>query len=601
MRSAERTHHRRGSRLRGLRRARLLVVFAASAATCAVISPGIASAAAQGETRVIVRLRPGMEAVVREQVRALDGTVEGALPLIDGLIVDLPHGASVRLASSSAVVALTPDGSLDFLGDEWKPDKDLGAFYTINKSIGAQDLWSRRDVDGATYTGAGIGVALIDSGVVPVDGLRTPGKVINGPDLSFESQSPDVRYLDTFGHGTHMAGIIAGRDDAVKPGLEHLSSNFVGVAPGAHIISIKVAAADGATDVSQVIAAIDWVVTHRDDPGLNIRVLNLSFGTTALQPYQLDPLTYAVEQAWLEGIVVVVAAGNEGAEGTSLTNPAIDPYVIAVGASDHAGTENRRDDLVAAFSSVGGPSRGPDLVAPGRSVVSLRAPGSWLDERHATARVGDGSGRFFRGSGTSQAAAVISGAVALVLDERPELTPDQVKYVLTANADLITGSATAQGAGLLDLKDIRKIDPRLAPEQTFERAQGTGSLELARGGSHVADPETGVELTGEFDFFGRPWDAASWTAASAAGTAWSGGTWIGAILTGSDWDGTSWTGKTWRAAIWLDSDWTGKTWRSDLWSGKTWRDSSWTGKTWRDATWSGKTWRDATWSGSVWR
>ncbi|MGZ5380113.1 MAG: S8 family serine peptidase, partial [Mycobacterium sp.] len=371
-------------------------------------------------------------------------------------------GASAERPRARFVLASVVTGSrtVDFLADAWKPDKDLGSFYMVNKSIGSQDVWGRSDSRGAKYTGAGIGVALIDSGVVAVEGLRTPGKVINGPDLSFESQDPQLRYLDTFGHGTHMAGIIAGRDSVVKSGNENDSNNFVGVAPGAHIVSVKVAASDGATDVSQVIAGIDWVVAHRNDPGLNIRVLNLSFGTASVQSYQVDPLAFAVEQAWRSGIIVVVAAGNDGAAGTILNNPAIDPYVIAVGAADHAGTEKRDDDRLADFSSVGSPTRAPDLVAPGRSLVSLRAPGSWLDEQYASARVAYGKGepRFFRGSGTSQAAAVVSGAVALLLDERPALTPDQVKYVLKANADVIAGSRTAQGAGLIDLKDIQKVD-----------------------------------------------------------------------------------------------------------------------------------------------
>jgi serine protease AprX len=509
---------------------------------------------------------------------------------------------STSVASAARVDATTDDTSVRLLGDNWKPDKDLGSFYTLTKTIGAQDMWSRSDSLGAKYTGAGIGVALIDSGVVPVEGLTVPGKVINGPDLSFDSLTPELRHLDSYGHGTHMAGIIAGRDAAVKEGNENDSTNFVGVAPGAHIVSVKVAASDGATDVSQVIAAIDWVVAHRNDPGLNIRVMNLSFGTTALQSYQLDPLAYAVEQAWLKGIVVVVAAGNDGSAGTTLNNPAINPYVIAVGASDHSGTQARDDDRLADFSSVGGWRRAPDVVAPGRSVVSLRAPGSYLDERYSTARVTyNGSTRFFRGSGSSQAAAVVSGVAALLLDEQPTLTPDQVKFLLKANADRIGGSWIGQGAGLVDLKDIAAISPTWAPIQKFTRSTGTGSLELARGGSHVADATTGVELIGEFDIFGRAWNGAAWAAASANGTAWTGGMWNGSTWTGDGWGGTSWTGKTWRSTVWTDNDWTGKTWRAEIWDGKTWRGSEWTGKTWRDSTWTGKTWRDSTWTGRVWR
>ena len=155
--------------------------------------------------------------------------------------------------------------------------------------------------------GQGVDVALIDSGVAPVQGLTAPGKVINGADLSFEQGADHLRYMDTYGHGTHLAGLIAGRDADWSPSNH---DSFSGVAPDARIVNVKVANAMGATDVSQVIAAIDWVVQHKNDNGMNIRVLNLSFGTDGVQNYVLDPLTYAAEVAWRKGIVVVAAAGN---------------------------------------------------------------------------------------------------------------------------------------------------------------------------------------------------------------------------------------------------------------------------------------------------
>ena len=175
---------------------------------------------------------------------------------------------------------------------------DPYSMQNVTAGDGAQAWWT------AGYTGKGVDVAVIDTGVAPVAGLSSPGKVINGPDLSLESQSPNLQYLDTDGHGTFMAGLIAGNDG--QPG------GYRGVAPDARIVSLKVGVADGGADVSQVIAAIDWVVQHRNDNGMNIRVLNLSYGTNSSQPYALDPLAYAVEQAWKAGIVVVAAAGNSG-------------------------------------------------------------------------------------------------------------------------------------------------------------------------------------------------------------------------------------------------------------------------------------------------
>ena len=161
------------------------------------------------------------------------------------------------------------------------------------------------------YTGKGVDIALIDTGVSPVEGLNTPGKIVYGPDLSLESQSPALRNLDTNGHGTFMAGLIAGRDSTVTaPYSAAPASAYRGMAPDARIISLKVATADGGADVSQVIAAIDWVVQHAHDPGFNIRVINLSYGTNSKQSYGVDPLAYAAEQAWKKGIVVVAAAGQ---------------------------------------------------------------------------------------------------------------------------------------------------------------------------------------------------------------------------------------------------------------------------------------------------
>src|ERR1700686_4358755 len=130
----------------------------------------------------------------------------------------------------------------------------------------------------------------MDSGVAPRNGLKTPGKAVNGPDLSFESQVPSLQYLDTCGHGTHMAGIIAGRDSSVTSVSSNDTTHFLGMAPDAQFVSLKVADARGQTDVSQVLAAIDWVVQHQNDPGMNIRVLNISYAAISNKKYVLDPL-----------------------------------------------------------------------------------------------------------------------------------------------------------------------------------------------------------------------------------------------------------------------------------------------------------------------
>src|SRR5687768_4524857 len=396
---------------------------------------------------VIIRREPGAPLDLESLVQRAGGSVRSALPLIQGVAATVPADQVPLLELESGVVEVTTDATLtldvpspmtgwasgqaafDFVEQDFGKAHGGSSFSSLTTDnlaqvTGADKAWR-------TSTGKGVDVALIDSGVLPVPGM---GTVVNGPDLSFDSQAPELRHLDAFGHGTHLAGLINGKGDGIR-----------GLAPDSRIVNVKVAASNGAADVSQVIAAIDWVVQHRNRDGLNVRVLALAFGTDGVQPYEIDPLAYAAEVAWRRGIVVVVSAGNQGATASSLTNPARDPFVLAVGASEPHGTFTTGDDTVAEFSNRGSSARGVDLVAPGRSLVSLRAPGSFVDQRYAEGRVGD---RFFRGSGTSQSAAVVAAAAAVVLEEHPEYSPDDVKWMLRASAkSLPMSDAQAQGAG----------------------------------------------------------------------------------------------------------------------------------------------------------
>jgi serine protease AprX len=548
-----------------------------------------------GSEDVIVRTATGQDATTAEAaVRRAGGTVLRPLAVISGFAAQVPRDALSTISGMPGVVEVTTDGSIRMTADSWT---DVGAKTSVGAikiAAGGSKGPASGGPDTASLTGDGIGVALIDSGVAPVEGLDQPGKVINGPDLSFESQAANLRQIDTYGHGTHMAGIIAGSDPATPAG----TARFDGVAPGAHIISIKVAAADGASDVSQVIAAIDWVVTHHNDKGLNIRVLNLSFGTDSTQDELLDPLSYAVEAAWRQGIVVVVAVGNDGATATRVTMPAANPYVIAVGAVDPNGTVTRADDTVATFSSRGSTTRHADVLAAGRSVVSLRAPGSYIDTNYPGARVADDTGqlRYFRGSGTSQATAVVSGTVALLLQQRPTLIPDQVKRLLMQTADPLTGAdPVAEGAGQIDIAGAAAAVPIVDPSQKWPAATGLGTLEGARGSAHVADSLTGAVLTGERDIFGAPWVPRTWTAAAKVGKAWTGGTWNGDVWTGSDFSGTSWAAQTWGSQTWSALTWSGQTWTARTWSSAVWSGSGWTARTWSARTWSARTWSAASW------
>jgi serine protease AprX len=497
-------------------------------------------------------------------------------------LVSAALGAAAGTASADA----TPAGAAD-LG--YDPATDEGGLAWIERMLRVEYAWN------AGITGTGVDVALIDSGVARVPGL-TSGNVLDGPDLSFESQHADVRHQDTFGHGTHMASIIAGRDAAAAPASYAPASAggaFTGIAPDARVVSLKVAAADGAADVSQVIAAITWVTQHAHDGGLNIRVLNLSYGTDSTQVTASDPLAYAVEQAWRAGIVVVVAAGNDGTNRSALADPATDPYVLSVGADDPNGTLAVLDDTVPAFAQRGTSERRVDVIAPGVHVLGLRAPNGYVDQTNPAGRVGT---RFIRGSGTSQATAVASGVAALVLQKFPDATPDQVKYLLRDSAAALPAAPDLwEGLGVLDVKNALSGEPSLAPVQRHTPATGAGTLEGARGSSHVALEET--VLTGERDIFGQAWTPGTWAAAVAAGTAWTGGTYNGSTWTGDGWGAG---GIGWDAASWDGDDWTSRTWVSRTWVSRTWVDQGWDSRTWVDSDWSSRTWVSRTWVDDAW-
>ncbi len=382
------------------------------------------------------------------------------------------------------------------------------------------------------------------------------------------------------------------------------------MAPDARIVNVKVGDAHGAVDVTQVIAAIDWVIEHRNDNGMNIRVINLAYGTDGTQAYEVDPLSLAVERAWHAGIVVVVAAGNDG-NAAALRNPATNPYVIAVGAAENTGSHNLiGDDIVTGFSNCGTSQRFVDLVAHGKSIVSLRNPGSYADEFYPEAVVADG---FFLGSGTSQAAAVVTGAVALLLDQRPELTPDQVKQLLAHDTALnLEGeSFMCQGGGNLNLTAAftAATPTATSADQTYEPSTGGGSLEAARGSDHVYD--NGVPLEGEIDIMGNPWTGYDCTTTTtgkgknrvttvSCDSLWNGGDFNGASWSGASWSGASWSGASWSGASWSGASWSGASWSSKTWSGASWSGASWSGASWSGASWSGASWSGASWSGLSW-
>ncbi len=545
------------------------------------------------------------------------------------VIVGVGVVASPALLSTTAFAADAPKGTIKVQKDVWGDTRadavskdysgrydaarDPGSLFNVTTAIGAREVWKQTDASGRSITGRGVTVALLDSGLAPVSGLDGADKVVQGPDLSLEAGSEGLRGLDTFGHGTHLGAIIGGadpvdRDSKTGAPKPKETGQLLGVAPDAGLLSLKLATANGSTDVSQVIAGLDWISQHAEDQGMNVRVVNLAFGTDSLQPYQLDPLAAAAENAWHHGIVVVVSGGNEGQDAGRLTDPAMDPYVIAVGAADpQLRVDGWKSPVVADFSNSGSEQRHVDLIAPGKSITSLRDPGSFVDVHHPEGLVeGDETGRLFRGSGTSQAAAVVSGAAALMLQANPTLTPDQVKAALIATARPVKDiSPLLQGAGELDVQAAVKVSRPPASGavpaamQRYAVASGAGSLEAARGGSNLVGP-SGEVLAGELDVQGNPFDSARWSTASAAGASWSGGTWNGARWSGDGWDSARWSDAAWLSARWSSARWSSARWSAAGWEAANWDSARWSSARWSDASWASSDWDSARWSSARW-
>jgi subtilisin family serine protease len=579
----------------------LTAAVATASASLSVAAASLPAGPSSPPTQVIVRGAPGSQAIVDRDITEAGGRITEQIPLITASAAEVPAGALTWLSGQPGIAEVTPDGPVQLASASYSPTTDPGSLYNVEQSLGVDQAWQEG------YTGSGVGVALIDTGVTPVKGLAGPGQIVNGPDLSSDSGAASLRYLDANGHGTFMAGIIAGRDPGATPAdYAGDSTDFLGIAPNAHIVNVKVGSANGAVDVSQVLAAIDWVVMHRDDPGLNIRVLNLSFGTDSTQSYLVDPLAYAAEVAWHDGIVVVAAAGNQGSSSTQLDDPASDPYVLAVGASQGSGSSLG----VAPFSSAGSSSRSPDVVAPGTSIESLRDRGSVIDDEYgSTAEVGS---RWFLGSGTSESTAVVSGLAALLVQENPAATPDQIKAVLTLTATPVAG-ASPLVAGNGEVSAATAVSASLpAAVQSYSESTGTGSLEAARGSLHVT--LHGVVLSGEQDIFGDAVDTASLATAEGNADSWSGGIWNGAVWSGSHWVRSTigahwayaaWTSGSWAGVPWADVTtmtgyWTGTSWSGTRWSGTSWSGTSWSGTSWSGTRWSGTSWSGTSWSGTSW-
>ncbi|HYG57745.1 MAG TPA: S8 family serine peptidase [Symbiobacteriaceae bacterium] len=406
----------------------LIVLFAVTLGSTVSANPGqeharahpalVKMAGERPDERVRVIVQAQRDQVLTERDMPAGASRGRDLAFINSRVLELPARAALQLASHPKVRFITPDSVTRLTA---VVDGDLATTYPVTTGL-------QSSLRFGGWQGQGVGVAVLDSGIS------------NHPDLwdsrvDVVVQGIDLGADDAYGHGTHIAGIIAGNS---------ADGRYIGMAPRARVYNIKIADNQGLATESDLIAGLEWV--YNNGRALNIRVVNISSQSGLAQSYHTAPLSAAVQMLWFKGIVVVVSAGNAGdAPGAMYYPPANDPFVITVGALNENGTTNRTDDTLAAFSSRGVTQDGftkPDVLAPGHRIVSTMADGSYLGTARPD-RIVDGS--YLQLSGTSMAAPVVAGAVATLVGFRPTLKPDEVKWLVTnlTYGNLETGALDA--------------------------------------------------------------------------------------------------------------------------------------------------------------
>jgi serine protease AprX len=464
------------------------------------------------EVSVIVVAENSMNAV-EKIVKRLGGETTKKLGIINALTVQIPSGKALELSRYPEVRWISPDVSIDQTDC---PDCiDTGNLKSVYlETIGATRLWNE-----APYMqGQNERVAYADSGFFPHVDLRemnNPSSPLRIKGVNF-SHAPSI--LDLYGHGTHIAGLIAGNGNGSD-------GSYMGVAPQAYLQSVKVCGGLGACFTSDVIEGLQWINEHGHN--LGIRVVNISINSAVQESYLTNPLCAALEILWFNGYVVVVSAGNRAE--SALYPPANDPFLITVGATDDHGTPLIEDDTMAVFSAYGTTTDGftkPDLVAPGVNMVSLmNSKTSILALQHPDHRLPEYTaplGGYFNMSGTSMSSAIVSGAIALLLQDEPDLNPDQVKFRLmatAAKADRWPGyDPYRAGAGYLDIYSAVHAN-------TFETAN-TGVLF-----SRLIVLGPGVTNWGSVNWGSVNWGSVNWGSVNWGSVNW------GSVNWGSDYWG----------------------------------------------------------------
>lgn len=508
---------------------RMTLVRRTAALLCALGAALPAAAAAAPHPEYLVQLGSGVSAAAGEHaIRDAGGHVTRDLHIIDAYGARLSDGALQRLRARPEVAAVTANARMT--SSAAKPSSTTTTttgltgttlLTAFNQSLGTDKIWT------STYaaTGKGVTVAVIDTGIAgDLPDFRTSQSDGTSRVIASVVANPDAESArDGYGHGTHVAGLIAG-NGFNRPTGDTLYGKYAGTAPDARLVSIKASDEHGNATLLDVIYGLQFAVDYRSTYG--IRVVNLSLESTVPQSARTDPLDAAVEQAWLHGLVVVTAAGNRGTASDAVSYaPGNDPYAISVGAVDDRATKSTRDDILASWSSRGTTQDGyrkPEVLAPGAHMVSTLAPGSEFAGLCATCVV---SGQYIRLGGTSMSAAVASGVVADLLQVHPTWTPDQVKAALMGTARTVSNVGKEIAADL-----AIRIDATTLANPNLGLTPNT-----------LVDP-----VTGDVDYTKASWSKASWSsAADPLKASWSKASWsVGAV----DPARASWSKASWSAS-----------------------------------------------------
>ncbi len=504
---------------------------------------------------VIVYTEPGAESVVDGVVP--EGVETTALPGFDAVAAYLTGDEIDALAAAGCVELIVADNPV--FGFDYASSLDI-----TNLAIGLDKVAAPADGGPA---GAGVGVAILDSGIATTSDLAD-SRIVGWKDFVNKARRP----YDDAGHEGAVAGLIGGDGTASLPLDQggYAAVQFRGVAPQADIIGVKVLDSTGQGRASSVMAGILWSIAHRDK--YNIRVLNLSIGSNPVAPADFDPIAKAVEFAWKHGITVVCAAGNEGEFGPGgILSPGNSPYVITVGATDTRQTATLDDDAVTYYSSAG-PTlwdeyAKPDLVAPGNRLISLRVRDSFIDATapqnlipvasYAPTAPAGTEPSYLMLSGTSTSAPVGAGVAALMIGADPSLRPDDVKVRMMESADPLAGATRfQQGAGLLDAAGALASDAR------------------SDGYALSEDVGDGTTILTKRDY--AAWERIAWMKYGWTKFRWTKFRWTKFRWTKFRWTGVSWTKFRWTKFRWTNVAWTKFRWTKFRWTEYQWAKFRWT-------------------------